>query len=228
MNISKEEAESISWIEVNPYSNDNQELISYKNFVKTLDSNTVKLVDYKIFAKEIPVESYKYHVIKIVSKDKYIFNKLEVPIINSIVQNNYYDKIKTTAYLNLISRKSALESSMIELDSLRSLYKKVLLAESEKEATGTNIFLSENVNHSKEVDIFDKYMLMNEQLIEVNKQLTAENEVVNVVSSFNSIGMKVKTWYKNFAALGFLGGFVIMFLFISFSRMDKLLLNFDK
>jgi hypothetical protein len=228
LNISKEEAESISRIEVNPYSNENQVLISYKNFVKALDSNTVKLLDYKTFAKEIPVESYKYHVIKIVSKDKYIFNKLESPIINSIVQNDYYDKIKTTAHSNLITRKSALENSMIELDSLRSLYKKVLLAESEKETTGTNIFMSENGNNSKEVDIFDKYMLMNEQLIEVNKQLTAENEVINVVSSFNSIGMKVKTWYKNFAALGFLGGFIIMFLFISFKQLDKLLVNFTK
>lgn len=228
LDISTEEAESISWIEVNPYSNENEVLISYKNFVHGLDSNTVKLLEYKTFAKKIPVEAYKYHVVKIVSKDKYIFSKLESPIINSIVHNTYYDKIKTTAHSNLITRKSALENSMIQLDSLRSLYKKVLLAESEKENTGTNIFMAENGAHTKEVDIFDKYMLMNEQLIDVNKQLTAENEVVNVVSSFNSIGMKVKTWYKNFAILGFLGGFIAMLLFISFKQLDKLLMNFNK
>ena len=57
---------------------------------------------------------------------------------------------------------------------------------------------------------------MNEELMEVNKQLTAENEVINVVSSFNAIGMKVKAWYKNVAILGFIGGFALMFLFISF------------
>ncbi len=62
----------------------------------------------------------------------------------------------------MISKKSALESSMIELDSLRELYKKVLLTESEKESTGTSIFMSETGSVTKEVDVFDKYMFMNE------------------------------------------------------------------
>jgi len=226
LNISIDEASSISWIEVEPYSNENQVLLSYKDFIAELDSNAVKHVNYKVFSKEQPVESFKYHVIKITSKDKYVFKKLESPIINSIISNNYYDKIKTTAYTNLMSRKSALENSMVELDSLRELYKKVLLTESAKESSGTNIFMSETGSVTKEVDVFDKYMVMNEELIEVNKKLTAENEVVNVVSSFNSIGMKVKTWYKNFAIIGFISGFALMFLMISIRKLDQQLLNY--
>lgn len=221
LNISKEEAETISWIEVEPYSNENQLLISYKNFIKSLDSNTVKLVNYRTFSEELPIESFKYHIITIVAKDKYIFDKLGSPIINSIIANSYYDKVKTTAYSNLITKKSALETSMLELDSLRSLYKKVLLAESEKENAGTNIFMSENGSRTKEVDLFDKYMLMNDQLIEVNEQLTTENEVINVVSSFNSIGMKVSKWYKNYAVLGLLGGVALMLIFISLKGINK-------
>ncbi len=226
LNITKEEAESISWIEVKPYSNENQVLLSYKNFVAELDSNVVKLVNYQNFSKEQPIESFKYHIVKITSIDKYIFKKLESPIINSIISNSYYDKVKTTAYTNLISKKSALESSMIELDSLRILYKKVLLAESTKESSGTNIFMSQTGSATKEVDVFDKYMVMNEDLIEVNKKLTAENEVVNVVSSFNSLGMKVKAWYKNLAIVGFLAGFGLMFLMISIRKLDQKLVNY--
>ena len=221
LNISKEEATSISWIEVEPYSNENQLILSYKNFISELDSNAVKHVDYKTFSKGQPIESFKYHIVNVTSKDKYIFQKLEVPIINSIISNSYYDKVKNTAHANLMSRKSALESSMVELDSLRELYKIVLLTESAKESSGTSIFMSETGNSTKEVDVFDKYMVMNEELIEVNKQLTAENEVVNVVSSFNSIGMKVKTWYKNFAIIGFIGGLVLMFLMISIRKLDQ-------
>ena len=115
---------------------------------------------------------------------------------------------------------------MIELDSLRSLYSKVLLAESEKQSSGTNIFMSETANTSKEFDVFDKYMVMNEDLIEVNKKLTAENQVVNVVSSFSLIGMEVKTWYKNFAVIGFIGGFALMFLLISIRKLDLLLVSY--
>ena len=226
LNISQEEAENISWIEVEPYSNENQLLLSYKSFISELDSNAVKHIRYKTFAQEQPIESFRYHIVKVTSKDKYIFKKLESPIINSIISNSYYDKVKTTAFKNLISKKSALESSMLELDSLRSLYKKVLLAESEKDNNGTNIFMSETGGGTKEVDVFDKYMVMNEELIEVNKQLTAENEVINVVSSFNAVGMKVKLWYKNFAVIGLISGFLFMFLLISLRALDQQLITY--
>lgn len=221
LHISPEEAKSISWIEVEPYSNENQLLISYKNFIQSLDSNTVKLIDYETFSEELPIESFQYHVITVVAKDKFVFDKLGAPIINSIIANNYYDKVKTTAYSNLITRKSALENSMLELDSLRTLYKKVLLAESEKESAGTNIFMSENYSRTKEIDLFDKYMFMNDQLIEVNEKLITENEVINVVSSFNSIGMKMNKWHKNFAVLGFIGGAVFILIFIGFRGLNK-------
>jgi hypothetical protein len=225
--ISQDEAESISSIEVEPYSNDNQIILSYKNFIEYLDTTTVKLIDYETFAKAQPVESFRYHIITVTSKNKYLFNKLEVPIMTSIIQNKYYDKVKSTAYSNLISRKNALEGSMIELDSLRLLYKKVLLAESEKESSGTNIFMSDLSLNNKEVVIFDKYMAMNQQLIEVNKKLTEENEVINVVSSFNSIGMKVKGWYRNFAIVGLLTGFILVFFIISAKEINKLLVAYE-
>jgi hypothetical protein len=226
LNISQEEAASISWIEIEPYSNENQVLLSFKDFIAELDSNAVKQVDYKIFSKEQPIESFKYHVINITSKDKYVFTKLASPIINSISSNSYYNKVKATANKNLILKKSALESSMIELDSLRELYKKVLLTESANENSGTNIFMSETGSVTKEVDVFDKYLVMNEELIKVNEKLTTENEVVNVVSSFNAIGMKVKTWYKNFAVIGFFAGLTLMFLLISIRKLDQQLVNY--
>jgi len=226
LNISKEEAASISWIEIEPYSNENQVLLSFKNFIAELDSNAVKHIDFKTFSKEQPIESFPYHVINVTSKDKYVFTKLAPPIINSISSNSYYTKVKTTANKNLISKKSALESSMIELDSLRELYKKVLLTESENENSGTNIFMSETGSVTKEVDVFDKYMVMNEELIAVNEKLTTENEVVNVVSSFNAVGMEIKTWYKNFAIIGFFAGFTLMFLLISIRKLDQQLINY--
>jgi len=227
-NLTKEEAENITLIKVEPYSNDNQIILSYKNFISSLDTSTVKLIDFSAFAKAQPVESFKYHVVTVASKDKYLFNKLESPIINSIIQNNYYDKVKTTSHSNLISRKNALQNSMVELDSLRILYKKVLLAESKKENSGTNIFMSNISANNKEVIVFDKYMIMNQELIDVNKKLTEENEVINVVSSFNAVGMKIKGWYRNFMIIGFLGGFLLVFLIIGLIEINKLLVEIEK
>ncbi len=228
LNISTEEAINISRIEVEPYSNASQSLMSFKDFIGDLDSLTINLIDYKSYVKKQPVESYKYHLIKVISKDKYIFDKLEEPIINSITKNQYYDKVKSTSYSNLMSRKNALLESISELDSLRSLYKKVLLAESVKENSGTNIFLSEVEFDNKQLFVFDKYMLMNQQLIEVNKKLMEEDKVINVVSSFNSIGMKINDWYRNLAVIGFIVGFLSLYLFLIFRVLNRFLIQFEK
>lgn len=223
LKLSTKEAESITSITVEPYSNENQILISYKDFISDLDSNTVKLIDYDTYAKEQPVESFKYHIVTVEASDKYIFVKLEEPIINSIISNAYYDKVKATSYLNLSSRKKALEDSMVELDSLRDLYKKVMVAESLKENSGTNLYMANAESKTKEVVVFDKYMLMNQDLIEVNKQLTEENEVINVVSSFNSVGKKVRGWYNNYAVLGVVTGLLLVLIITLISRLNDYL-----
>ncbi len=227
LKISNEEAESITFIEAEPYSNENQSILSFKNFIKDLDTTTIKLVDFETYTEEQPIESFEYHIVTVSSEDKYIFNKLETPIIASIIQNVFYDKVKTTAYNNLISRKDALENSMIELDSLRILYKEVMLAESRKESSGTSIIMADSGEKNKEVVVFDKYMDMNQQLIDVNKKITEQNEVINVVSSFNSIGMKIGGWYRNSIIRGFLGSFLLIVLFLSFKEINQLLIKYE-
>lgn len=228
LKITKDEAKNITSINAKPYSNDNQTLLAYKNFIQQLDTSTVKMLDYETFTKEQPVESFRYHIVTIRSKDKYIFNKLHEPIISSIIQNPYYDKVKINAFSNLTSRKDALLGSMNELDSLRLLYKEVLLAESKKENSGTNIFMANTAVNNKEIAVFEKYMAMNSQLIDVNTQLTEENEVINVVSSFNPVGMKVKGWYRNFAVKGLVAGFLLVLVIASLKELNRLLTVFEK
>ncbi len=228
LNINIEEAFQISGISATPYSNENQIILSYKNFIENLDTTTVKLIDYKTFSNAQPVESFRYHVVTVSSKDKFIFNKLENPIINSIIRNVYYDKIKTTSYKNMTSRKDALEGSMIELDSLRSLYKRILTAESKKENSGTNIFMSNSGPNNKEIVVFDKYMIMNQELIDVNKKLTEENEVINVISSFNPIGKKIGGWYRNNTVIGFVFGFLLVVFLLSLKEINNFLKTYEK
>lgn len=228
LGITEQEAETISWIEAEPYSNENEVILAYKNFISELDSNSVRLINFKTFSKEQPIESFKYHIVTVTAKDKFIFQKLEKSIINSVINNDYYRNLKSTSYANLLRKKVALENSMNELDSLRNLYKQVLLAESSKESSGTNIFMSETGNSSKEVDVFDKYMVMNEELIEVNVKLTSEKEVVNIMSGFDVVGMKVNYWYRNFAVIGLIGGFSLMFLLIGFRKLDKELMTYKE
>lgn len=212
LSISVEESKNINKFSVEPYSNANQTLLAFKRFTSDLDSATVNKIDFESFSENQPAESFRFHIVNVESKDKYIFGKLRSPIISSIVRNPYYDQVKSTSYLNLLSSKKALESSMKELDSLRVLYKEVMLSESKKTTSGTNIYMSSTDSNDKEIVVFDKYMRMNEELINVNKKLTEENDVINVVSSFNPVGMKLAGLKRNYKILGGVLGFLIIFL----------------
>ena len=69
---------------------------------------------------------------------------------------------------------------------------------------------------------------MNEQLIDVNKKLTEEGKVINVVSSFNAIGMKINDWYRNFAVIGFVAGFILLYFYLIFKELDRILMRYEK
>lgn len=229
LNISIEEAFSISLFEVKPYVNKNEIILAYKNFISNLDSSTVKLIDFQTFAQKQPVESFRYHIVNIHSKDKFVFSKLSKQIISSIIKKDtYYDKVKSTSLSNLISKKDALALTMSEMDSLKSIYKEVLLAESKKINSGTNIFMSNLKDSDIEVEVFDKYMIMNDQMTNVNTQLTEKNEVINIISSFNPVGLKIKQWYKNGIILGFLGGIIILLLALFLKELNKFLSIFEE
>lgn len=103
-----------------------------------------------------------------------------------------------------------------------------MLAESKKENSGTNVFMSETGSNDKEVVVFDKFMEMNQLLIDVNKKLTEENEVINVVSSFNAIGMKVGGWYRNNVVRGFITGSLLVLLIISLKVLNQTLAKFEE
>ncbi len=228
LNISIEEAKTISMFEVEPYSNANETLLAFKRFTTGLDSITLSKIDFESFTDSQPIESYKFHIVNVVSKDKYIFGKLRSPIISSIVRNAYYDQVKSTSYLNLLSTKKALESSMNELDSLRGLYKEVMISESKKTTSGTNIYMSATDGNNKEIVVFDKYMRMNEELIYVNKKLTEENDVINVVSSFNPVGMKLTGLKRNYIILGGILGFMIVFLTYGVLILNTKLIEYEE
>ena len=228
LNISEEEAKNLKKFRVEPYTNENETLLAFKRFVSNLDSTIVNKIDYKKFIQNQPTESFKFHIVTVESKDKYIFGKLRSPIISSIIRNDYYNQVKTTSYANLMSRKKAIEANMGELDTLRTLYKKVMLAESKKEVNGTSIYLGNTAKDNKEVVVFDKYMRMNQALIDVNKQLTEENEVINVVSSFNPVGKRLGGLKRNYPLLGGVFGFLLTIIFLSGKLINNMIVKYEK
>lgn len=229
LKITKEEALSIRKISVEPYTNKSQVILSYQSFVSSLDSTIVgDIIDYAEYSEDLPVESFKFHIVTVVSSDKNIFSKLRTPILEYIVRNNFYKKKKEISRENLVSLKNTLEVSIAELNRLKDVYTEVMIAESKREVSGTNIFMQKSGKSEKELLVFEKQMEINEELRGVREQINTESEVVNVVSSFNSIGMKVGGIFSNGAFIGILFGFLLVVGFLGIKDVNKLLIDYEK
>lgn len=219
------EATTINKIEISPYTNDNQIILAYNDFIAKLDSNVIENIDFEKFSENIPKEEFLYHVIYVESTSRILFSKLEKPIVNSLAQNPYYAKLLETEINNLKSQENVLNISMIELDSLRQLYKRLSLNESIKENASTNFYLGNSEIDKRDIVVFDKYIKANIDLVDVRSEMNLKNEIVNVVSSFNKTGAKVKSLMRNSMVIGFFGGIFLIFSYLLIIESNRFLIS---
>ena len=225
-NITPEEAESLKNIEIEPYDNSTQTFISYKTFVKDLDTTLLELVDYKRFSREKDIESFVSHVITVESDNRFIFPKLENTIITSVSNNLYYKNYKEVYNSSLKEQIVAYERSIAALDTLQRSYKEVLIS-SKGEGAANNIYM-EAAYQQETRDVFDKYIEANSDLSEM-KSLLAENiEVVNILSGFSPVGSKVGVVTRDSRVFGLVLGFLLVLLVLTLIEINKWLVTFEK
>lgn len=226
-NIDSVEASSIKSIEVMPYTNDNQIILAYNDFISKLDTNVVKNIDFEKFSENIPKEEFIYHVVMVESTKRDLFGKLEKPIINSLAINPYYSKLLETEVNNLKSQEKVLNISMIELDSLRQFYKEIALNESTRENGSSSFYLGNTEADKRDIVVFDKYIKANIDLVDVRSEMNLKNEIINVVSSFNKTGAKVKGIFKNAMFQGFVGGILLIFIYLTIIESNRFLIKYE-
>ena len=218
LGITEDEASNLKRFTVEPYANKNQSIKAYGRFLSSLDTTVTNRIELDEFIDNQPVESFEFHIIKVLSKDRYIFSKLEAPIIKDIEENHYFKATKASSISNLINEKKSIESSIVELDTLRKLNREIMIKESEKEAgSGTNIFISSKTKDN--TVSYEDYKLLNEDLSKVNETIESSKNIISVVSEFDTVGAKEKKWYKNFYFLGFFVGFLFSFGYVYFMSL---------
>ena len=214
LKISPHEASKLKGFYIDPIKNENEKLELFDSFIETVDTTTVKNIDIKEFKRNFTDYDYKYHKIKVRSEINDIYGKISAPIISSIVNNSYFKNQKQINDENLLENEKLLKKSLTEVDTLRNVYNEVLLAEAKKIEQGTNISLAEGSKKRGEIELFNKRLQLGEELIENNKEKANTTEILNVVSSFNSVGAKERDLLKkNTVQLaGLLFGLMLFFI----------------
>ena len=210
LNLDSADVKFLTSISIKPYKNESLNLKNFKRLLSTADSVTALTLSYGEFEDKIPFDLYKLHVITLGLNSKNVPIEIEKIIIESVENNIYFKNKKETFIENLKIKKEYVLASIQKLDTLLFGDKKNLNSEN----LGTTIVLDKNQNENIDLQLFDRYTSLRNELVEINFQFKDKENVINTIDSFNESGGNVSN--KNYILYGGLFLFLIMLLVLIF------------
>ncbi len=226
--ISITEAATLKKFEIFPVKNGNDLLTSYDELILSVDTLTAKSYSFDNFKTTFTDYDYKIHNIHVVATKNDVFSKLDRVIISSVVDNQFFNKVKVLTNENLNRTDSLLRENLSQLDTLRKVYMTVLVEESKKQATGTSIDLGGEKKTTKELELFETNRKINSDLKEIAKDRSEKSEVLNVISNFQPIGYEIKGISKNYGVLASGLALALMVLFLLLKQLNNYLNNYKE
>ena len=199
LNITEHEAATIKEIFTDSYSDENQKIKLFDVFIRGLDTTTVKAIDYENYLKNFNSLDARFHQISMISTDNRVAKKAQPAIINSISVNEYFKLQKKINDENLDLQEEIYKNQLVEIDSLQSLYRTVLVKEADKPMQGTNINLAEGgESKGRELALIQEKDVLKEKLVELNEQRANKSTIVNVISDFPTRGVEQKGIWNSY------------------------------
>ncbi|MET6989536.1 hypothetical protein [Sediminicola arcticus] len=227
MNITTLEASHIIEFTVESYSDENQKILLFDRFVRSLDTTTQKAIDMEKYILNFNSFDARFHTISVTATDNSIAKKIQPAIINSISNNDYFSLQKDISDINLNLQDSLLKKQVTEIDSLQLLYKRVMIKEADKLMQGTNISLGENGGKdNRELALINKIEDLKNGLVLINEERANKSSILNVISSFPKSGVEIKgilDSFKFWIPFGFIG---VLLLILSVLELNKYLKKF--
>ncbi|MFD0834743.1 hypothetical protein ACFQ0I_03120 [Mariniflexile aquimaris] len=225
LNITKKEALSIKSFEVESYSDENQKVKLFDEFIRSLDTTTQKTINMKAYLENFNSFDARFHTVSVVATNNNIAKKIQPSIINSISKNQYFNLQKNISDINIQLQDSLYKKQIVEIDSLQLLYKKVMLKEADKEMQGTNISLGENgVKENKELSLINKMEELKASLVRLNEERANKSSILNVISDFPNRGVQERGVLKSYKFLVpsiLIGSLLIFFSLLSINTYLK-------
>jgi hypothetical protein len=222
--ITPAEAASLAKFEASPVKDEFTIAESYReNFLRfktedpvRMDTFWSKTLKYADFKKNLTQYDYLLHEIIAVSNSRTVFPKLQQGLINLVSRNQVLQNNKALTAKTLSDQENIILSSIQGLDSLRSTYNRLLLQQGSREG-GPNInFFDKSAGmNSPELDLYDKLLVMNEELRNSRERSALNQEIIQVYSPFNSRGNKqglLKQSFLQYSIIGFSLTFILLLI----------------
>ena len=227
-NLDKNTAASLEKFEIEPIITDRDIINTYDNLILSVDTLTIKSYEYKDFKDSFTNYDYKVHKVTVTAQENDVFEKLGDVIISSVVNNNYFKRLKKLTNESLNRTDSLYRQNLTQVDSLRKVYVEVMVAEAKKQTTGTNIDLGGEKSMTKELELFETNRKINADLKKIASEKATSYEVINILSSFQPIGTEIKEVTRNYVFILGLLGAGLMILFLLLAQFNMYLINYKK
>ncbi len=216
LELSKAEAASIKEITVSGFTDENQKIKQFNDFIKSLDSlsGTRQLVSYEAYLKNLKQYNSKFHEIVFIATNPNVAVKVQDKIINSIIKNNYFKTQQFVSKKNIELKDAVYKKQLKEVDTLQQLYKNLAIIEAKKQVSGTNISLADKTTSNNEgLALINKLDQIKDQQIDLNNERATKENIINVISNFPSLGVKSNRIFKTNKFMFFIS-FIGLTLFI--------------
>jgi hypothetical protein len=203
--LEKEELEQINFIKIKPGpETENEKLVQYDKYLKTIDSTRAIDVEYDDFIENRSIYSGTFFEIYVESYKKDIFPSIEEGL-NKSFTNKYSLKKMAKRDSMIKLQKENLNSSIIEIRRLQKIYIDVLEDESKSSENqiklGENFSFSTNKTNTKEYDLLNKELKLKNELRALNERQIEEDVFFDTISSFQKVGNQVSDWKEKYSLL---------------------------
>ncbi len=226
--INQEEAESLREFSIEALTNENDIIISYDQLALSVDTLAINDYDFQSFKKAFTNYDYFIHEIKVTSTQNKIFKKFDEIILSSILENDYFKKVKESENSNLDRSYNLYDKNISQIDTLRKVYEKVLLEDAKNSTSGTNINLSGEINEHVDIELFKINRNLDSYLTEINEKKSDKDKIINVISSFQKVGNVSGGILKSSKFIYFSIGFIAMVFILLLMKLNTFLDKYNK
>lgn len=208
---------------------ENDRILQYEDFISKVDSIRAQEISFEDYIENRSIYSGDLFLITAESYQKDIFKDLEYGI-NSAFKNDFSERKKEKENQLYELEKENILENLKEVDSLERIYIDVLQEETKnpsKDFKLGGISLQQEKSGTKEYELLEKEIKLREQLRELEVKAISKDVFVDVISSFQKVGNKVKKIKERYSLLFPVFAFVFLCLFFVVKKTVMYVKNYD-
>lgn len=185
LGVSTDQAASLISFEMESVLSDNTKIQLYDNFKKEIDSTTASDLNFETFLDNINDYDFEYQRLKVKSFNKSSQESILPKIIDNVVNGEFFKNEQRKDLLELDLREQAIKEALLESDSLKKVYEKVLQKEDSNLTPSMNILISDTKEQSttKEYELFNSDLQLRRELVTINREREDYKNIIEIISS---------------------------------------------